>query len=102
METGNVRSHERVTNLIKPASARTAKHLQELVRTYIALKVARLVVSAGDDHRAGRKIYPGGQPHRCHDNSQLASFRQRLNHAGANGVAETAVVIGHPASQKLR
>src|SRR5205823_5350954 len=58
---------KRVTDFIETTAAGATKHLEKLVRFDLALEIAGEITSIGHNHRALRKIDPGGKSHRRHD-----------------------------------
>src|SRR5204862_6601454 len=93
---------KRVTDFIETAPAGATKHLEKLVRFNLALEIAGEITSIGHDHRAHRKIDPGGKSHRRDDDIELSRFGERFHYAGARGVTESAVMIRHTTPPPFR
>ena len=96
------RADERVADFIQPATARAAKHLQQLIRRDLLLEVAHHVARVRHDHAAHGKVDPRRQPHRRHHRAELPGFGQRLDQTRTLRVAQPAVVIGHARREQLR
>jgi hypothetical protein len=77
---------------IKPAPASPAEHLQQFIATQLPFLLAIEKLGFGNDHAANGEINAGGQPSGGHDDTQLPSFGQRLDHAGPGQIAEAAVM----------
>ena len=92
---------QHVTHLVEPAASGASKHLQDLVTPQRDLTALPLVLRGRDGHRAQAEVDAGGQPHRGHDDSELARLGEGLNDSGADRVAQTTVVIGHSGFEHL-
>ena len=92
---------EHVTHLVEPAASGASEHLQDLVTPQRNLASVPLVLRGRDGHRSQAKVNTGGQPHRGHDDSELACLGEGLNDSGAHRVAQTTVVIGHSGFEHL-
>ena len=97
-----VRQHQDVADLIQPAAAGAPKHLQKLIRLHVPLEASRQITRPGDENRAHGEIDAGSQPHRRDDDIELSGFRERLDQAGADRVAKSAMMIGDAAAQEFR
>src|SRR6266404_2932238 len=102
MKSGNLRGDERITDLIQTASARTTKHLQQLIRPYMTLEISRLIMRAGHQYRAHGKVDPGSQSHGSNHHSELSFLSQRFNDSGSNRVAQSAVMKCYSRSEQSR
>src|SRR5438067_12666771 len=101
-QSGQIIRVKRVTHFIETTAAGTTKHLKKLVRFDLALEISAEITSIGHDHRADRKIHPGGKSDRRDDHVELSRFGERFHHAGARGVTESAVMIRHTIPQEFR
>src|SRR5947207_15944822 len=101
-QSGQIVRVKRVPDFIETTPAGATKHLEKFVRFDLAFEIAGEITSIGHDHRAHRKIYPGGKSH-CRDHDvELSRFGERLHHAGARGVTESAAMIRHTVPQEFR
>ena len=84
--------NQTVTNLVDAAPPGAPEHLVNLIRPDRHLQMVATIRVGGQNHAAQRKVNAGGQAHRGHDDSQLASLGQGLNHSRTRAVAQSAVV----------
>src|SRR2546423_15272305 len=101
-QSGQIVRVKRVTDFIETTAAGATKHLEKLVRFDLALEISGEITSIGHDHRAHRKIDPGGKSHRRDDDVELSRFGERFHHACARGITESAVMIRHTIPQEFR
>src|SRR4030095_12782837 len=63
---------KRVTDFIETTASRGTNHLEKLVRFDLALEIIGEIASISHNHRAHRKINPGGKSHRRDDDVELS------------------------------
>lgn len=71
--------------VVQSAATGPAKHLQELVRLHLALKISREITGVSDEDRAHGKVDARRQSHRRDDNVELSAFA-----SGSTNPARTA------------
>ena len=89
------------SDLIQPATARPAEHLQDFIGAKGLFGRVAPVGIPRQSNAAEGKVNPGGQAHRRHDNSELARLGQGFDHTGADGIAQSAVMIGDAALEQF-
>ena len=90
------------TGLIQAAPASSAEHLQNLVRLERLLDLVAAIGFTRQGHAAQGEIDSGRQTHRGDNHAELPGLGERLDHARAGAVAQSAVMIGDAASEQLR
>ena len=95
-------AHQHEAHFVESAATGPTDHLQEIVRRDLALEMIEAIAAGGDQHRTQRKIDAGAETERGDDGAQLPGFGEWFDHARPLGVAEAAVMVGHPRPQQLR
>ena len=93
-------SGDDVAHLVEPPPAGSAEHLEQLVRTDLALEGAILIGGFPHEDGTNGEIDSGCETECRHDDPELTGLGQWLDQPGPLGKAEPAVVPGDALSQQ--